>query len=357
LWQQLLEEEPENYGYRYFFGKLQSRIGQLQQRESVCGAGEPLRKAMAIQKELIQQAPLRIEPRLDLSETLANLTTIHLRHGESLRATELAEQSIEILEEIPHEGMTLRPDYYRYLANAYLTSSKVRMASGDAEGSVLHCRRALELCRSLVEQGQELPMSSSRLARALGQMGKLSAQMGNTNKSFEEYLEAVERMEKLVSDHPELTPYKQELANLYADLATQYRGQRRLEESLRFRRKENQLYAQLAAERPKEADFHCRLVRSHYLMGALHESLTGLDDALAALDQGEAVVRRLPPEAMAALGHDTYGMAGLFRTAARIRAAMGDRSGGAENAWQRAITQNRWPPHDADSQPVSAHGT
>lgn len=234
IWQRLVEEDPTNAEYCYFFGKLQGRIGGLLRRQNDPGAGERLYQAAAIQEQLIRASPSFRRARWELSGVLGSLASLHIAHSEVEAAARVADRAVEVLVQIPLEEREARPMIQRILADAHLTSAFTRRAARKFDEATRSCREAEHLTRRLVAQDQDMPSSANTLVQSLELLAELAASSGDAEKSFAHYQDAIEVQQTLAIGYPNIPKYRQKLVDLQAQFFAQYCRQTEFDEAIRF---------------------------------------------------------------------------------------------------------------------------
>jgi len=288
VWQHLVEEDPPNREYRYFLGKIQGRVGGLLWKENDPTAAERLQQAVAIQEQLIHESPSFRRARWELSGTLCKLVRLHLDRDELDQATGLADRAIEVLVEIPPKEREARPMLQRILAEAYLVSAEAGLTAGKLVESNRRCSEAVELCRRLVAQNQDMPSSANMLAQSLRRLACLSAKSGHSEQSIEHYCEAIEVGKTLASRYPMIPNYRQALVKLYAELGKQYCRQSRFEDAIRLQHEAIRFFEQQDSESPNIGQIQLGLAEA-YLASA--RARNAMADLPGAVDDCETAMR------------------------------------------------------------------
>jgi tetratricopeptide (TPR) repeat protein/tRNA A-37 threonylcarbamoyl transferase component Bud32 len=307
LRRELVNEEPENWVHREFLGTICQRIGTILHFD--CQSTEAIRwleNAAEIQRKIVDRHPQQMGPRIALVETFNALVRVHLACEKVTPAAELANQAIELCRTVPPHGDTRPSEVQRYLADAYVSSSRVQSASGDANGAVESCRRAIEIQRQLTAQDLEMPTAASKLATSLMLLANLYDGMGHDEQTLEQYGQAIEVLETLAERYPAVAAFQRKLAETSYALAAHHDSQGRADDALQLYHQASVLWDRLLKSHPQNLSLRYSLMRANHRIARIHILRERLEEARAAAVRGMELFHDRPPQADLALVENEY---------------------------------------------------
>ena len=218
---------------------------------------------------LISAHPESVSHRLELGLVLQNIAEIQRRQGKPDEAIMSIEQVLAIESQLAAEDpQSLEPRIA--LATAYATLGRL-FGGQPAEllQAIAAYHQAIELLEAVTQEHPELAEQSYQLASELSDLSSLQQKIGQTESALENLRRALQIFERIDQSYPGVVSYQQGLGttyNMMSDLERQ-RGERA--EALAFAQKARTLFEHLVAENPKNASYRRDLAKSHNNLGRL----------------------------------------------------------------------------------------
>ena len=171
--------------------------------------------------------------------------------------------------------------------------------------------------------------AESRAIRAEGlyRVGWLRHRLGELDNAEQNYADAVELWQQLVSEFPGRPQYRELLANSHNSLGSMLASSGRLQDGERHFSAALSLRKKLVAEFPTRGEYGLSLVRSHHNLGLLYRIAGRLPEAeqhfSAALALQQRLIAEFPnrPEYRAEMASCHNNMAGVLRSTGRLSEA------------------------------------
>ncbi len=259
--------------------------------DSLPKALEFVRQAVAIQRNLVEQHPDRLEHQAYLAESMGTL-------GDLLRLTGELKPSEEALQEAVHlqeELVRARPGEHSYelqLAELRQFLMNTYMAMGRFTDAEAVAQPALRLREKLVEADPN--NADARYSLAFGRLtlANIHGRTGQFARSLGEYQTALADVRQIRAARPEVAQYQALEGNLLDSIGLRYNLTGQFKEAETYINASIALQERLVRDHPKVADYQRNLAEYYTRLGINCWNLKRFDDSLAAYRQALPIRER-----------------------------------------------------------------
>ena len=263
-------------GEGYFrVGLMRYRLGDLKEAEAA------FRDALALQKQLVAEFPIRPDFRQELARTYGNLGVL-LRETGQLKEAEAAYRNALALQKQLVADFPTRPDFRQELASSHNNLGLLLYQTGRPKEAERAFRDALAIRQQLATEFPTRPDFRQELALCYNNLGNLLSDTGRLAEAEVAYRETLKLQQQLVTDFPTRPDFRQELAKSHSNLGILLYQTGRPKEAEAAFRETLKLQQQLATDFPTRPDFRQALARSHLNLGNLLSNTGRLKEAEAA---------------------------------------------------------------------------
>ena len=256
-------------------GVLLSATGRLQEAEAA------YRDALAIQKQLVAEFPTRPDFRQELTKSYNNLGVLLYQTGRPKEAEAVWRDALAIRQQLVAEFPT-RPDFRQQLASSHNNLGLLLYQTGRPKEAERAFRDALAIRQQLAAEFPTRPDFRQELALCYNNLGNLLSDTGRLAEAEVAYRETLKLQQQLVTDFPTRPDFRQELAKSHSNLGILLYQTGRPKEAEAAFRETLKLQQQLATDFPTRPDFRQALARSHLNLGNLLSNTGRLKEAEAA---------------------------------------------------------------------------
>jgi serine/threonine protein kinase len=193
LQEPLVHEEPTNLEYQHDLGISYARLGYLRLIRlpylAPAEAREPLRRALAIRKDLVAAKPGDFLYRQELGMSLGNLGHFLMATGQYEQAEEIVRQELEVRQKLV-DDFPAEPEVGSSLAEAYMDLAALRKRTGKDQESIAAIRNELSIRKKQVAEFPNLFLPQKEVARCYLRLGDALRQIGAHDEAVAAYQEA-----------------------------------------------------------------------------------------------------------------------------------------------------------------------
>ncbi len=271
-------------------GLIRAMLGQYDQ------AGEAYRRAVELLKRSLAEAPRNADRRRDLALALKDLGQWHQERGASVRAMELEEQSISLLEKLANEFPD-RTVYHDLLADLNNNRAMALFSAGKVPEAVAADRLAVELIK---DREAISPEARCRKIHAYGSLGNMLGKTRSFTEAEAALRRAVDLAGPLVNDFPDRPGLRLELANYLSSLSGTLKLLDRAGESRDLSRKAVEHLEKLVADFPTVRSYQEPLAAALYNRAASAGTAGNWEDAerdiRRTIELDEALIKAAPDQ-------------------------------------------------------------
>ena len=296
LWENLVSDQPDNTDHRENLARTLNDLGAVLVRLGGRRdeALRTFRRAQDLLEPLIAADPQSVSRRHELSLILQNIAPIQQARGQPEEALEDLERSLAIeSQRAAADPTSLDPRIS--MARAHNLLGQVLVEQPEGSGPALEaCQKAVELLESVTRDRPDLADLSYRLAIYLGDLNVAQQMAGKLDSALKSVHRAVEILERLDRQYPGVLEYRGGLASTYNMLSDLHR--RRLEpvESLAIGQKARTWLERLVAEHPKDVDSRVGLAKAHNNIARSLQQMSDPVEALRSFQRGVNSYESLP---------------------------------------------------------------
>jgi serine/threonine protein kinase/tetratricopeptide (TPR) repeat protein len=265
LWESLVATRPGETAYQEELASALNDLGmvlvRLDGRRDE--ALRTFRRAQDLLEPLIAAAPQSVSRRHELSLVLQNIAPFQQDQGQPEEAIQSLERSLALEAQLAAEDpRALDPRISMAKAHSLLGQVLMRQPEGSTP-ALESCQKAVELLEAVTRQRPELADPSYRLAMYLGDLNVAQQMAGKLDSALKSVGKAMEILERLDQRYPGVLEYQGGLASTYNMLSDLHRRRREPVESLAIGQKARTWLERLVAEHPKDVESRVDLANAH----------------------------------------------------------------------------------------------
>jgi serine/threonine protein kinase/tetratricopeptide (TPR) repeat protein len=343
---QLAEEFPDRLDYRHDLGQTYRYLGQLlSSLRRTKEAEAELNEAIRIGKQLTAESN-QAQLRADLAIWINNLAGLLLLDTDRLEEAEkLYRDSLAISKQLVREFPDVA-EYYQGVFADYSTLGALLKDTKRPKEAEEICRKAVDLSRQLPAKFRARPEFRQELASIYVSLGVLLQSTGRPREAVDAWREAVRLDKQLAKEFPVRSEFRHRLAMTETNLGKLLHDAQRVPEAEKVLSESLELSKQLVAEVPSRPDYrYCEAIGYHN-MGSVFMGTSRRKEAeeawRKAVEIGKELVRQ-HPDKVAYRGRLvlSYGHLALFL-------GQCGRWVEAEEAWPEILELTKGLTHDAD---------
>jgi serine/threonine protein kinase/tetratricopeptide (TPR) repeat protein len=255
--------------------RIMEQAGALRAQKKPVEAEQQLRQALAIWEKLATEYPLNVRYRTQLLATCGNLAVLQKSLGQTDDAERLQLRFAEILDNIM-VNLPAEPEAKARLADV-LRQTALEMEEPNSREILF--RRAIFSYEKVLASSPDNATYLLRLAWLHADLGKLLKEQPGLQRDTEKHLrEAATLVEKLASDSPTNSEYRQQLVDRHNDLIGFLRATGQQQETARVYQWDVNFYEKLTGRFPDNSAYQWALAQAR---GQLHINLGEWDKAIA----------------------------------------------------------------------------
>ena len=282
LQKQLVAEFPIRPDFRQQLARTYGNLGVLLRETGRLKEAEAAyRDALAIQKQLVADFPTRPDFRQELTKSYNNLGVLLYQTGRPKEAEAVWRDALAIRQQLVADFPT-RPDFRQELASSHNNLGLLLYQTGRPKEAERAFRDALAIRQQLAAEFPTRPDFRQELALCYNNLGNLLSDTGRLAEAEVAYRETLKLQQQLVTDFPTRPDFRQELAKSHSNLGILLYQTGRPKEAEAAFRETLKLQQQLATDFPTRPDFRQALARSHLNLGNLLSDTGRLKEAEAA---------------------------------------------------------------------------
>jgi serine/threonine protein kinase/Tfp pilus assembly protein PilF len=346
LQKQLAEEFPDRLDYRHDLGQTHRYLGQLlHSLKRTKEAEAEYTEVIRIGKQLVaesNQAQFRADLAIGIHDlgALLLLDTDRQKEGERLLRDSLA-VSEQLMREFPDVA-----DYYHGVFAGYSTLGMLLKDTKRPKEAEKVCRKAVDLSRRLPAKFRDRPEFRHELASIYVSLGILLQSTGRPREAVDAWREAVRLDKQLAKEFPVRSELRHRLASSENNLGKLLHNSRREAEAEKVWSEALELYKQLAEEVPSRSDYRYGEAIAYHNMGSVLYGTNRRKEAeeawRKAVELGKELVHEYPTK-------DAY-RGRLVLSYGHVALMLSDtgRPAQAEKAWREILKLTKEMTHDVD---------
>ncbi len=282
LWESLVAAQPGDAVYQEELAGTLNDLGAVLVRLGGRRdeALRTFRRAQDLLEPLIAADPQPVSRRQELSLILQNIAPIQQDRGQAEEAIKDLERSLAIESQLAAEDPTaLDPRISMAKAHDLLGQVLVEQPEGS-EPALEACQKAVELLEAVTRDRPDLADPSYRLAIYLGDLNVAQQMAGKLDSALKSVHKAVAILERLDRQYPGVLEYQGGLASTYNMLSELHRRRREPVESLAIGQKARTWLERLVAEHPKDIDSRVDLAKAHSNIARCFQQMSDPVEAL-----------------------------------------------------------------------------
>ena len=292
LWESLVADRPREAAYQEELAHTLNDLGAVLARRE--GRHDEALRTFRRAQDLLEPGPAAdprsVSRRRELSRLLQNIAPLQHAEGEPEEAIQSLDRSLAIESQLAAEDpQSLDPRIAMARARSLLGQVLVEQPAG-LEPALEACQKAVEILEAVTRDHPELADPSYRLALYLEDLNVVQQLAGKLDSALKSLHQAVEILERLDRQHPSVLEYQGGLASIYNMLSELHR--RRLEpaDSLAIGQKARTWLERLVAEHPQDIDSRIDLAKAH---NNIARTLQQMGDPVEALRSFQRAVQLL----------------------------------------------------------------
>jgi serine/threonine protein kinase len=268
-WDNLVAAQPDNPFYREELARTLNDFGAvlmpLEGRRNE--ALRTFRHAQNLIEPLVDANPQSVSQRHELSLILHNIAKIQQDQGQPEDAIQQLQRVLTIESHLAEEDLhSLDPPIALAKAHALLGQIMVGQPEGTGP-SLASYQQAVELLESVTREHPELADQSYLLAMYLGELNSVQQMAGRLDSALASARRSVEIFERLNRQYPGIPRYQAGLGGTYNMMSDLHQHRREPVEALAFARKARGLLDRLVAEHPEDTFSKIDLSKSYNNIG------------------------------------------------------------------------------------------
>ncbi|MFI5459133.1 MAG: protein kinase [Isosphaerales bacterium] len=296
LWESLVTSQPHNQSYQENLARTLNELGQVLM--FLDGRADEalriLRRAQDLIESLASADPQSVSRRHELGLILQNIAQIERDQGQPEKAIESIQRSIAIESQLATEDPhALDPQVAMAKASGVL--AQILMGQPDGlEPASTACQKAVELLESVTSEHPDLADQSYELAIFLGDLCSFQQMAGKLDSALASAHKALAIFERLDQQYPGLLNYRGGLGNTYNMMSDLFRQRREPAEALAFVQKARTLLEQLVSEHPNDLYSRIDLAKSHNSIGRILQQTGEPVEALRSFQHAVDLYESIP---------------------------------------------------------------
>jgi eukaryotic-like serine/threonine-protein kinase len=296
LWDDLLGSHPDRPEYREELARtLLGRATVLMRLEGRrAEALADCRRALGLIEPLAVAANAPVPPRQLLGQVLRNTAQIEFEQGHPREAIETLGRVLEIEGRLAAENPR-SVDPRIVMARAHGLLGQVLSQQPEGLGPAMASyEQAVELLEAITREHPELADESYSLAQDLSDLAYLQQMAGKLDSALKSDRQAIEILERLDRQYPGVLDYRGGLASTYNMMSDLHRRRREPTESLAFAEKARPLLERLVAEHLKDTISRIDLSKSYNNIARMRQQSGQPAEALRSLRRAIDLLEGLP---------------------------------------------------------------
>jgi serine/threonine protein kinase/tetratricopeptide (TPR) repeat protein len=346
LQKQLAEEFPDRLDFRHDLGHSHRYLGMLQASlNRTKEAEEEYNEAIRIGKQLTAESN-QAQFRADLAIWINNLASLLMIDADRLaEAEKLHRDSLAISEQLVREFPDVAEYHHGVMADYSNLGSILTSANRPKEAEEI-CRKAVDFHRKGTAKFRDRPEFRQDLATVYVSLGVLLQSTGRPREAVDAWREAVRIDKQLAKEFPVRPAFRHRLAKSEINLGMLLFKAQRVAEAEKAWGEALELFKQLAEEVPSRADYRLEEANAYHNLGnVLHgtnRQKEGEEAWRKAVELGKEIVREHPAQngyrhqLVMSYGH----LALLLNHTGRLAEA--------EEAWREILKLTKGLTHNAD---------
>ena len=219
VYEELADDEEQNPALRRETGQAMFRVGQIYLKlKHTHAAEQAFNRALAIQQDLLQQAPGSPQYRHDLANSYNWRGELFRTNSRPADALTSYEEALSLQQALVDE-FTDKPAYRQELARSHYNRG-LAFREIDRKGEALaDFDRAVVLLESVVKQRPRAAEPQQELARVHFNRGTVLRRLGKLQEARTDYEVAIAGLARLRQEHARKPEYRHEQAVAYNNLA------------------------------------------------------------------------------------------------------------------------------------------
>jgi serine/threonine protein kinase len=292
--EQFLEQSPNpDRNVRFQAGRTHGRLAKiLRSLSRFEPAEENYRRALAIFQQLINEYPDDCAYRFEFAKNSYNLSVLYRETRRGSEADSLVAQALDLQERLVQQDPRSR-DFRRDLATTSIVRATFLRTHGQADLAEVLVRKVMSIREALCQEQPSDADAQADLARAHAAMGHLLFDTRRVAEAEPWFRLARDRIETLARARPQSTSYSSDFANVVNSLGVAYELLNRPYEAVAA-------YRQCVVEKMKLADKHPAIAAHRFNLGWSYTNLGSAcwksgqpEDAEAAYREGRKMLERL----------------------------------------------------------------
>jgi len=250
------------------------------------------RSALALRRQLVEQAPSNTDWKFGLSHILFKLGDMLYAAGEIENALAHYEESQRVREELAAR----EPDHYGFqhaLAAGEERLGNVHQSRGEMDQAFERFQKALAILEGLTKRKPDDRDTRRDLAAVQSSLAYVLQVRGDVKGALGRYRSALKILDQLVRDDPGRPAWQHDLAILHTNVGDIENALGRLEPALGEYRAALVMLERLGARDPRNAAWQRDLAAAHSKVGLAEQLRGDLDVALAAQRRAAAIREEL----------------------------------------------------------------
>ena len=261
-------------------GSTTEAIGQYQQ-------------AVTLWDDLVAAQPTRTVYQEELARILNEQGTVIMRlSGHRDEALRIFHRAQDLIQSIVADTRSVTAD--RQLSIALQNIAGIQLGQGQLTEGATSIRQSLKIDSKLAAEDPRLLDLQLSLARGHAILGQiLAAQPEGSEPALAEYQQAVERLEKITREHPQLPEQACELAFFLGDMNRLQQTAGQFDSALATLSKAVEILERIDHQYPGILDYQGGLARAYNMMSNLHRYRHEPTEALAFAEKAQTMLQRL----------------------------------------------------------------
>jgi len=296
LRERLVASQPRNRSYQENLARTLNEMGGvlmfLEGRADE--ALRTLRRAQDLIEPLTAADPQSVSLRHELGLILQNIAQIERDQGQPEKAIKNIQRSLAIESQLAMEDPhALDPQISMARAHGILAQVLMGQPDGLEPASAAY-QKAVELLESVTSERPDLADQSYELAMFLGDLSSSQQMAGKLDSALASAQKALAIVERLDRQYPGLLSYQRALGATYNMMSDVHRYRREPAEALAFAQKARTLLDRLVSEHPKDVYSSIDLAKSHNNIGRVLQQTGEFVEALRSFQRAVDLYESIP---------------------------------------------------------------
>jgi tetratricopeptide (TPR) repeat protein len=296
LWEKLVAADPGNPAHKEELADTLNGLGVtlLRQQGRLDEALHAFRRAQDLIEPLVAAKPQSASLRHELALVLNNIALIRQDQGHPDQAIEILHRVLPIESQLAQEHPGALNSRIT-LAETHALLGRLLMEQPEGlQPAMESYQRAIEILDSMTREHPELADQSNILAMDLSDLGILQQTAGKLDSALQSMNQAREIMERLDRQYPNVLSYQDVLASTQNMLSDLHRRRGEPAEALAFAQKAKALLERLLSQNPADLNLKIYLSKSYNNMGRLLQQAGEPPDALKSFQHAVDLLESLP---------------------------------------------------------------